>query len=288
MSKFVVTGSTGFIGRNLVTELIGLGHEVVTPLRKSSATSAHTSSQVVDVADFDGMVEHFTGSSGVFHLATMFRGNHLPAEIQPMVESNVTLLALVCEAACRAGVPAFVYTESASQHVEGLDYSPSSLYAATKQAGTDIVRYYARRNLRTCCLTLFDTLGPGDTRGKLLSLLERTAAEGGSLQMSPGGQLVDYLFVTDVVAGLIVAMNKTLSVNEENPFFARLSSMAPVPLRQFVEMVGSAIGSPINVDWGAREYREGEMFEAWNWPPVLDGWAPQVSLEAGIRLALDK
>ena len=288
MSKFVVTGSTGFIGRSLVMELIGLGHEVVTPLRKSSAASAHPSSIVVDVADFDGMVEHFTGSSGVFHLATMFRGNHLPAEIQPMVESNVTFLALVCEATCRAGVPAFVYTESASQHVEGVDYSPSSLYAATKQAGTDVVRYYARRDLRTCCLTLFDTLGPGDTRGKLLSLLEQTAAEGGVLQMSPGGQLVDYLFVTDVVAGLMVAMNKTISGNMENPYFARLSSMAPVPLRHFVEMVEDSIGSPINVDWGAREYREGEMFEAWDWPPVLDGWAPKVSLEAGIRLALDK
>lgn len=187
MAKYVVTGATGFIGRSLVAELITLGHEVITPLRKSSASSAPASTRAVDVDDFDEMVSQFAGSSGVFHLATMFRGNHLPSDIKQMVESNVTLLAMVCEAACSAEVPAFVYTESATQHVEGVSYSPSSLYAATKQAGTDVLRYYARRNLRTSCITLFDTIGPGDTRGKLLSLLERTAADGGSLQCPPEG-----------------------------------------------------------------------------------------------------
>jgi nucleoside-diphosphate-sugar epimerase len=122
----------------------------------------------------------------------------------------------------------------------------------------------------------------------LISLLEKTAADENTLQMSPGAQLVDYLYVDDVVLGLKTAMNLINSSDIESPYFARLSSSAPVPLKKFVETVERTIGKKVRVDWGAREYREGEMFEPWTWPPILEGWSPVVSLETGIRLTLGK
>ncbi len=288
MSKYIVTGATGFIGGHLVVNLLNAGHQVVAPLRASSKNTLPAGVIRVDVEDFDSMVEAFRESAGVFHLATLFRGNHTPTEIRQMVESNVTALAFVCEAAFVADVRSFVYTESATQHVGGVEYSPLTLYAATKQAGTDILRYYARRGLRVACISLFDTMGPKDTRGKLISLLEKTAADETTLQMSPGGQLVDYLYVDDVVSGLMTSMDLISSNGAESPYFARLSSSAPVPLKEFVETVESTIGKKVRIDWGAREYREGEMFEPWSWPPILEGWMPVVSLETGIRLTLGK
>ena len=288
MNSYIVTGATGFIGGHLVENLLKSGYRVITPLRVGSSSSLPSEVIRVDVEDFDSMVETFRGSAGVFHLATLFRGNHTPYEIRQMVDSNVTTLAFVCEAACAAEVPSFVYTESATQHVGGVEYSPFTLYAATKQAGTDILRYYARRGLRAACISLFDTIGPKDTRGKLISLLEKTAADENTLQMSPGAQLVDYLYVDDVVSGLKTAMDLINSSDIESPYFARLSSSAPVPLKKFVETVERTIGKKVRVDWGAREYREGEMFEPWTWPPILEGWSPVVSLETGIRLTLGK
>jgi nucleoside-diphosphate-sugar epimerase len=288
MNSYIVTGATGFIGGHLVENLLKSGHEVIAPLRVGSNNALPSDVIQVDVEDFDSMVESFRGSAGIFHLATLFRSNHTPSEIRQMVDSNVATLAFVCEAACVAEVPSFVYTESATQHVGGVEYSPSTLYAATKQAGTDILRYYARRGLRAACISLFDTIGPKDTRGKLISLLEKTAADENTLQMSLGAQLVDYLYVDDVVSGLKTAMDLINSSDIESPYFARLSSSAPIPLKKFVETVERAIGKKVRVDWGAREYREGEMFEPWTWPPILEGWSPVVSLETGIRLTLGK
>ena len=288
MNSYIVTGATGFIGGHLVENLLKSGHQVITPLRVGSINTRPSGATRVDVEDFDSMVEAFRGSTGVFHLATLFRGNHSPAEIRQMVDSNVTTLAFVCEAAHTANVPSIVYTESATQHVGGVEYSPFTLYAATKQAGTDILRYYARRGLRAACISLFDTIGPKDTRGKLISLLEKTADDESTLQMSPGAQLVDYLYIDDVVSGLKTAMDLINSSEIESPYFARLTSSAPVPLKKFVEIVERTIGKKVRVDWGAREYREGEMFEPWSWPPVLEGWSPVVPLETGIRLTLGK
>lgn len=286
MKKFVVTGATGFIGRFLVDNLIESGHTVVAPLRKESKNSLSHGAQRVDIDNLEELVNEFRGCHGVFHLATLFKGNHQPSDIREMIEANVTALAVVCEAACIAQVPSFVYTESATQHVNGDEYSPFTLYAATKQAGTDILKYYSRRGLQTVCISLFDTIGPGDTRGKLISLLEKTAAEEGVLQMSPGLQLVDYLYVDDVISGLKRAMDIAGDSDLGSPYYARLSSMNPVPLRNFVKTVERTLGKKIHVEWGAREYREGEMFEPWAWPPVLDGWSPKVTLEEGIRLSL--
>jgi len=83
-------------------------------------------------------------------------------------------------------------------------------------------------------------------------------------------------------------MDLISSKDIESPYFARLTSSAPVPLKEFVEIVESTIGKKVRVDWGAREYREGEMFEPWSWPPILEGWSPVVPLENGIRLTLGK
>ena len=287
MTTYVVTGGTGFIGRFLVADLLNRGHRVIAPLRQSSANLVPEGAIFVDSDDLDKLKSAFDGAECIFHLATLFRGNHLPSEVRDMVDSNVRLTAMICEAALNAGVKKFIYTESATQHLFGLPFTATSLYASTKQAGTDILRYYSSVGLRSICLTLPDTLGPFDRRGKLISLLQKAAAQNERLLMSPGEQLVDYLYVSDVVSGLIHASNLFESIPDTEIEFFRLSSGHLISLKTFVEMVQICIKDPLEIEWGGRDYRLGEMFEEWTWPPVLPGWTPLVDLHTAIKHSLD-
>jgi len=286
MGKFIVTGATGFIGRFLVEDLLSKGHRVITPVRQKSAKQVLRGAEIVDSDDLEELTSVFEGSDCVFHLATLFRGTHSSNDVRNMIDSNVQFTAIVCEAAFKAGVKKIVYTESATQHVYGLPFTATSLYASTKQAGTDILRYYASVGLHAICVTIPDTLGPNDQRGKLLSLLQKSATMKEVLQMSPGEQLVDYLYVTDVVSGLIHASSLFDSVSGQEMTFVRLSSGRLISLKTFVGLVQKYLDDPLQIEWGAREYRSGEMFEEWTWPPVLSGWEPSVDLPTAIKLSL--
>lgn len=287
MAKFIVTGATGFIGRFLVEDLLGKGHRVIAPVRQNSANQVPKGAEFVDSDDLGELTSEFEGSDCVFHLATLFRGIHSPDDVRNMIESNVQFTAVVCEAASNAGVKKIVYTESATQHVYGLPFTATSLYASTKQAGTDILRFYASVGLRAVCVTIPDTLGPNDQRGKLLSLLQKSATKQEVLRMSPGEQLVDYLYVSDVVAGLIHAASLSDLASAQEIEFVRLSSRKLISLRTFVGLVQNSLDNRLQIEWGAREYRSGEMFEEWTWPPVLSGWEPSVDLQTAIKLSLE-
>lgn len=286
MSRYTVTGASGFLGRHLVSTLISKGHVVVTPLRPESSNKTPLGAQFVNCREIKDMTEAMRYSDCVFHLATFFKGNHDSTDVRSMVESNVGFTAEVLEACFRAEVKNFVYTESIAQHLGGHEYSPTSLYAATKQAGTDLIRYFTTLGIGAICLTIPDTMGPKDSRGKLLELLVKTSAEQSTLQMSPGEQLVDYLYVSDVISGLLRSAEILNEGIEKNLEFFRLSSQNLVTLKTFVSEVSRHLTDPPKIIWGAKEYRSGEIFEDISWPPHLQGWHPEVNLSDGIQYSI--
>jgi CDP-3, 6-dideoxy-D-glycero-L-glycero-4-hexulose-4-reductase len=55
-----------------------------------------------------------------------------------MITSNITFGTKLLEIASRTGVKTFINTSSAMQNYDNNSYSPTNLYAATKQAFEDI------------------------------------------------------------------------------------------------------------------------------------------------------
>src|SRR5260370_942833 len=106
-----------------------------------------------------------------------------------------------------AGVAHFVNTGTSWQHYEGAAYNPVCLYAATKQAFDDILRYYRERfGLRVVTLELSDTYGPGDPRKKLVPLLVERVKDRQKLSMSAGEQRISLVFISDVVEAFVRAL----------------------------------------------------------------------------------
>lgn len=286
MSRALVTGATGFVGRHLVRGLAAAGFDVHVLVRSTSDTGGIEAAVHVDDGTAAGLDEALRTAQPdvVFHLAALFLASHQPDDVPALVEANVTFGARVAEAlASLPGPRVLVSTGTAWQHYEGRQYSPVALYAATKQALADVLRYYAdTEQVRVVTLKLFDTYGPGDTRRKLLRLLVDAAASGQALEMSGGEQLIDLLHVDDVVAAFLRAAEAADEGGDWYQEFA-VSSGAPVTLRELVDAFAHATGRNVNVVWGARPYRPREMFTAWDAGPPLPGWKPEIDLSQGIR-----
>jgi nucleoside-diphosphate-sugar epimerase len=278
--KALVTGATGFIGRHLVRRLVADGWAVDALVRRDGArlpagVTVHRVPPAID--DLLTLVGDLAPST-CFHLATEFRGVHTPADIAPMVDANVGFGTALAEAVSRAGDCTFVNTGTVWQHYDARPYSPVSLYAATKQAFTDVLAFYREvEALPVVTLEMTDTYGPDDPRVKLVAVLFRSAREGTPLELTDGHQLIDLLHVHDAVAALLAT-----AAGEPGATYGASSGDA-ITLRELVDRFQSATGLTVDARWGVRPARPREMLRPWMVSGPPPGWAPRIPLEQGLR-----
>lgn len=285
-----ITGATGFIGSRLSCRLLAEGWQVHALVRDSGAATPpgtirhhHAGGGVASLQ----AILQATRPDVVFHLASLFLPRHTPEDIEGLIDSNIALGLRLAEAMALAGTSRLVNVGTVWQHYRGEAYNPSSLYAATKQACEDLLRFYAESGaIRILSLTLPDTYGPGDPRKKLWSLLAATAAGGQPLDLSPGEQPVDLVHVDDVARALAVAAERLLGDQSRAWEVRMVSSGHPQPLRELVAIFEKAAGQPLPLRWGGRPYREREMMDPWTAGIPLEGWAPRISHEDGFKQLL--
>jgi nucleoside-diphosphate-sugar epimerase len=288
----LVTGVTGFVGGKLAERLLGERWAVHALLRETSSEEGVPSG--VSLHRHDGSVEGLTGIVAatkpdvVFHLASLYLADHRADQVDALIASNIGFPAQLAEAMTAAGATRLINTGTAWQHFEGQEYNPVNLYAATKQAALDLLRYYHEaRGLSVLTLKLFDTYGAGDKRRKLVQLLVDAASSGERLGMSAGEQVIDLTHVDDVVAAFAVAAERLMEAGAplREEFFVSGERMSVVEL---VGLVGDVLEAPIDARLGERPYRPREVMQPVRVSArdVLPGWARKTSLRERLATLL--
>jgi len=113
--KCFVTGASGFIGANLVRDLIQAGHQVRVLLRRGADLRAlegvRYETILGDITDsIDSLQRHLNGCDWCFHVAASY-ALWLP-DYAPMFQANVEGTRNVLTAAWRAGCSRIVYTST--------------------------------------------------------------------------------------------------------------------------------------------------------------------------------
>jgi nucleoside-diphosphate-sugar epimerase len=286
----LVTGVTGFIGGKLAERLLRDGWTVHALLRESSSEEGLP--EGLRLHRHDGSVEGLTqivraaAPEIVFHLASLYLADHRPDQVDALIESNVGFPAQLAEAMTAAGAARLVNTGTAWQHYRTDGYNPVNLYAATKQACMDLLRYYHdARGLSVITLKLFDTYGEGDKRRKLVQLLIDAALSGEPLGMSPGEQIVDLTHVDDVVEAFVVAAQRLAGAPQPlwESFFLTGERFR---VRDLASVVGASAGRSMNIEFGAREYRAREVMAPVDAADTLPGWERRTELRSFIAASV--
>jgi nucleoside-diphosphate-sugar epimerase len=285
--RTLMTGSTGFIGRHLASDLIRNGHEVYAIVR--SQTNLQRLVPGVNARLYDGGIDSLSSiltsikPDIVIHLAARFQDRHAPGDIEDLIKDNITFGAMLLESMAQSGTSYLINTSTSWQHYQGQDYSPTCLYAATKQAFEALIRYYVdTKGLTVITLKLFDTYGPQDPRGKLVSKFLKMLRDGSSLDMSPGEQLLDLVHIYDVISAYLIAMERLMSGVATGEESYTVSSGQYIKLRELASLFSRCAGAPLQINWGARPYREREVMVPWSTGHSLPGWRPRVRLEEGL------
>lgn len=227
--SIVVTGGAGFIGRYLVARLVASGAAfgtrgepavVLDNLRRSSRDAlepliARGDVHFIegDVRDPEALARAMRGAEYVFHLAA--QSNVMGAEDDPgyAFTTNVVGTQNVLQAAGDAGVRRLVFASSREVYgqptslpvPESAPLAPKNAYGGSKAAGEMLCRVAAERNdMEIAALRFANVYGPDDT-GRVIPLWLERAARGEDLLIYGGTQVLDFIWVGDVVSALVRA-----------------------------------------------------------------------------------
>lgn len=293
--KIFLTGATGFIGSSLAKRLVSEGHELSIIVRPDSKLAVlEECLACIRVHIYDGSYEslrlalEISKPEVVCHIASLFLAQHAPNDVARLIESNINFPTQLVEAMSQLGIKHLINTGTSWQHFENQAYSPVNLYAATKQAFEALLTYYAEaHSFKIITLKLFDTYGPGDTRPKLFSLLRKAARTGEPLHMSPGDQLLDLVYIDDVINAFCEAINQLILDSGQSYYEAYAISNYPalISLKSLASLYQKIIKKNININWGRLPYRKREVMIPWN-PKnyILPNWKPIFDLNTGLNI----
>ena len=212
----LVTGAAGFIGSNLVDYLLDKGQTVVCVDNESANNDKfHWNDRAinvnVDITDYKGMKNVFTGVDYVFHLASESRLQ--PAIENPIqaVERNCVGTTVMLQCAREAGVQRFIYSSTSSGYgnnpYPNVETQPDDClnpYSASKVAAEKFCKMYTSLyGLETVVLRYFNVFGQRSPRkgqyAPVIGIFQRQNEDGSPLTIvGDGSQRRDFVHVEDV------------------------------------------------------------------------------------------
>ena len=222
--KLLVTGGAGFIGSNLVDELVRQKHQVLIIDNLSTGKKEYLNPKAKfykkDIRDYKSIKPLFRGVNCVFHLAAQPRIQ--PSIINPAesFDNNVLGTFNVFLAAKENKVKKVVYSASSSAYgdqkklplTEDMTPDCKSPYALFKYMGEEMARlFFQLYGLPVVCLRYFNVYGERQSvqgaYSTVIGIFLKQKKEGKPLTIvGDGNQRRDFTYVKDVVRANILAM----------------------------------------------------------------------------------
>lgn len=263
--KTLVTGGAGFIGSNLVQQLLQNGHEVAVLDNLSSGYRSNLDpfpeANFIegDIRDEAALAEAIRGSEVVFHLAASV-GNKRSID-HPLLDADINVMGTlkVLEAARTAGVRKIVASSSAGIFGElkaipireDHPVEPDTPYGSSKLCMEKECLAYAKLyDIEAVCLRYFNVYGPNqrfDAYGNVIPIFAFKMLRGEPLTIfGDGEQTRDFINVRDVVqANIKAAMTRGLSGSFNTGSGNRIT------INSLVELIQNCSGLQGTIEHGA-------------------------------------
>lgn len=288
--RVLITGGLGFIGRHLQARLLQEpGTKLLLLDREANALKlegTRVSYIQADLRDYDALrrILETTRPEVIFHLAAAGVGDPF-LDVAKALNHNLygtlnLLRAAFAESAATEMPQRIVISRTPGE------YSAMNPYAASKAAAWQFCRMYARTNSWPIVgAAIFQAYGPGQPVDRLLPSAIQTALAGEDFPMTAGDQERDWIYISDVILGLLAARDANLAPGTT----IELGSGQMTSLAAMVKHVFAITGGPGRPLLGALPSRPGEdPFQRARAQETyeLTGWRTTVSAEEGLSTTI--
>lgn len=290
ISRILITGGTGFLGRALISRLSKISNVCVDVLYRNNVfkESGKGNIRYLNLANFDpSEIEYDV----VLHLAAYITAARDKASTTQLIQSNILFGAqLLSEVRIKNG-GLFVDTGSfAELHSSRDEVNVSYLYSETKKSFENIAKFFATINQYNYCKVIpYTVISKERQDKKLIDVMLSSLDADLPVKMTSGEQVLDFIDRDDVVC-LYEALVLEDDFSRLNNETLECCSGKGTSVLDLAEMIKEISGKPLNIDWGAMPYRETDIMKAVGNPSntnKLTGWHSSDTLFNTLKKIID-
>jgi len=288
--KVLVTGATGFIGRNVLAPLKSLGYEV---------HAVYSSSYIENIQGVNWHQANLLDKNNISRLLAKMQPEyllHLAWYAEPgkfwnsienyrWLESSISLLLEFHrnggQRVVMAGTCAEYDWKSGLCSEFTTPRIPATPYGICKNALQEILSSYSNQfALSSAWGRIFFMYGPGEHRKRLVASIVSSLLKNEPALCTHGTQIRDFLHVEDVANAFVNLLNSDV----QGP--VNIASGQPVAIHELIEVIGNQLGAKHLIHLGAIMAQQDE-------PPLLVGdnlrlvkevgWVQRYKIETGIK-----
>ena len=290
-TNILVTGACGNIGSHLTSHLIDNDCKVTILLRPNSNTKRidHLLHKVNTISSIDEIAELEIDTT--FHLAWYGTISSQYNSVQ-QISINIPNTAEICDAVGKIGCKNWIGIGSQAEYgcldtiiTETTSCTPKTMYGLAKHHSRSITEHICYiYNMRHTWLRIFSTYGPNDNDYLLIPTAIKRFLSGETMQLTPGEQVVDYLYIDDAVDAIYAAA----SVPSGGIF--NIASGNQITVKSIVNTIRDMIDSTIEVEWGVIPYSPDKpMFMAASISKLTEAtnWKPKTDINSGLTKTIE-